>query len=135
MKTTHKILIGGQALVKLGSSRSTNDTDYLIFLEDNFDMFIHDKENNIDYINGNSSNFFEAIWNREKNNDIASPESLFELKAYALLQHYRLGNAMKVNDCVYDLNFLRIKFGINTAPILWKQVSQAEKELILDAIK
>ncbi len=37
---TKKILIGGAALVKLGSSRSTDDTDYLIFDGNSTEHFI-----------------------------------------------------------------------------------------------
>jgi hypothetical protein len=83
-----KLMIGGAALVKLGSSRSTQDVDYLVCDKSTDDNFIHDKEKNIDYINANGHPFFEEIWQAEKNNigEIASPQSLLELKAFAFVQ-------------------------------------------------
>lgn len=130
-----KVLIGGQALRELGSQRHTNDTDYLIFEENNFNQFIFDKENNIDYMNGNGSNFAEAIWNKEKNNTIATPQSLFELKAFAYLSHLRNFNQNKMNDAAFDMKFLNINFGINTIPTLEKFITPAEKQEILSIIK
>lgn len=131
MKT--KILIGGQALRNLGSTRHTDDLDYLVWMEDNFKPF-HTSEG-VDLINANSTNFFEEIYNTEKGNNQATPESLFELKAFALIEHFRLGNKNKVNDCVFDLNFLKINFGINDFPILKKYATKAEIQMINDLIK
>ena len=130
-----KILIGGQALRELGSPRFTNDVDYLIFDENNFDQFSFDKENNVDYMNGNGSNFAEAIWNKEKNNTIATPQSLFELKAFAFLSHLRNFNQNKMNDCIFDMKFLNINFGINSIPTLEKFITETEKVEILSQIK
>ena len=97
MKATDKILIGGAALRSLGSSRHTDDLDYLVWMDDNFKPF-HISEG-VDLINANSTNFFESIYNIEKGNEIATPQSLFDLKAFALIEHLRLGNFNKVNDC------------------------------------
>jgi hypothetical protein len=134
MKYETQILIGGAALAKLGSSRSTNDTDYLIFDENSFDAFIFDKENNIDYMNGNGSNFAEEIYNIEKNNKIASPQSLFDLKAFAYLSHLRNFNKAKMNDCIFDLNFLANKFAINDIKVLKNYVTEVEREEILKVL-
>lgn len=135
-KQTKMILIGGQALRKLGSSRYTNDTDYLIFDENSFDQFIFDNENNIDYMNGNGSNFAEAIYNKEKNNKIASPQSLFELKAFSLLSHLRNFNKDKINSTIFDMNFLNNNFDINTnCPILSKYITSAELNEIKSVIR
>ena len=57
MKTTQKILIGGQALLELGSTRGTNDVDYLVEDKTSTEMFICDKEANIDYLNANGNKF------------------------------------------------------------------------------
>lgn len=130
--TTNRILIGGQALRNLGSSRHTNDLDYLVWMEDNFKPF-HTSEG-VDLINANSTNFFEAIWNAEKGNEEASPASLFELKAFALIEHFRNGNHNKVNDCIFDLNFLKINFGIVDFPILKKYITKVEIETINELI-
>lgn len=132
MKYTEKILIGGQALRELGSSRHTNDMDYLVWMEDNYKPF-HTFEGN-DYINANSSNFFEEIYKSEKGNEVASPQGLFELKAFALIEHYRNGNHNKVNDCVFDLNFLKINFNVMDFPVLKKYATKAEVTLINELI-
>lgn len=130
---TSKILIGGQALRNLGSSRHTNDLDYLVWMDENFKPF-HTGEG-VDLINANSTNFFEAIYNIEKGNEEASPSSLFELKAFALVEHFRNGNHNKVNDCIFDLNFLKINFGIVNFPILKKYATKQEIEMINELIK
>lgn len=133
MENLNKILIGGQALRELGSSRHTEDLDYLVFLEDDFSPF-HTIDGN-DYINGNSSNFFEEIYNSEKGNKIASAKGLFELKAFALIEHYRNSNHNKVNDCIFDLNFLKINFNITDFPILKKYATSVEIELVNELVK
>lgn len=133
MNTQEKILIGGQALRELGSPRHTNDLDYLIFLEDDFSPF-HEIDGN-DYINANSSNFFEEVYNEEVGNKIASAQGLFELKAFALIEHYRNNNINKVNDCIFDLNFLKINFGIKDFPILKKYATPAEVSYVNSIIR
>lgn len=132
MNTTSKILIGGQALRNLGSSRHTNDVDFLVWMEDNFKPF-HTSEN-VDLINANSTNFFEDIYKIEVGNEQASPASLFELKAFALVEHFRNANHNKVNDCIFDLNFLKINFGITDFPILKKYATQVEIDTINELI-
>ena len=125
MKNT-KTLIGGSALVKLGSSRSTNDTDYLINDINSKEAFICDEKNNIDYLNANGNKFFKEIFEIEKGNEIASPQSLLELKAYAFVQHCQNFNWAKVNDCEFDMKFLSIKFNLKSVKIVNKYVSAGE---------
>lgn len=129
MTTLVKILIGGAALRELGSVRHTDDLDYLVWMEDNFTPF-HTGDG-IDLINANSTNFFESVYRKEEGNAIASPQSLFDLKAFALIEHMRNGNFNKVNDCRYDLNFLKINFGINDVDSLKKYITKAEHNEIL----
>jgi hypothetical protein len=135
MNYSEKILIGGQALRELGSSRHTDDVDYLIFDENNFNQFIFDQDNNVDYMNGNGSNFAEAIYKLEKGNSIASAQSLFELKAFAYLSHLRNFNQNKMNDCIYDMNFLAINFNITTVKTLSKFITKQEVLEIENTIK
>lgn len=135
MNYENKILIGGQALKSLGSPRHTDDADYLVFDENKFDLFVFDEENNIDYMNGNSSNFFEEIYNKEKNNEVASVQSLFDLKAFSLLSHIRNFNKNKINDTVFDLNFLKINFGVDSLKTLKKYITPTEAEEIFNFIK
>jgi hypothetical protein len=132
----NKILIGGQALREMGSSRYTNDVDYLVFDENSFEAFIFDKDNNIDYMNGNASNFAESIYNKEKGNNIATPQSLFELKAFSLLSHLRNFNAEKINTTIFDLNFLAINFEIDMKmPTLSKFITANEVSEIIKEIR
>lgn len=133
------ILIGGQALVKLGSSRSTNDTDYLINDTTNPKSFIHDIENNIDYINANGNKFFAQIYANEAGKEIASPQSLLELKAYSFVQHCQNGNWNKVNNDEHDMKFLIINYGLTSVKIANKFISSGElfevNKVIKSAIK
>jgi hypothetical protein len=121
-----KILIGGQALRELGSSRYTDDTDYLVYDANNYEAFLFDTANNIDYMNGNGSNFAEEIYNKEKGNAIATPQSLFDLKAFSLLSHLRNFNKAKINSTIFDMNFLAGKFNITTVDVLKKYITPAE---------
>jgi hypothetical protein len=131
-----KLLIGGQALRNLGSSRHTNDVDFLInskFLP----TFSNDAAKNIDYINGGGGNdFFAAICKMEKNNitDTASVQALLELKAYAWIQHYQNGKFQKADDCVYDMRFLVRKFELKNVPVCKKHVSAYEFSEIMKII-
>lgn len=123
-----KLLIGGQALVKLGSSRTTNDTDYLVFDSSNTTPFSHDKTNNIDYCNANGSEFFAAIWEMEKENngEIATPQSLLELKAYAFVQHCVNGFWQKADDCEFDMKFLCRNFNLSQVNIASRFITPAQ---------
>jgi hypothetical protein len=121
-----KILIGGQALRELGSSRYTNDVDYLIFDESKKQMFIKDEANNTDYLNASASSFFNEIYKIEKNNAIASAQSLLELKAYSWIQHLTNGNWAKAADCEFDMAFLVRELGAKMPKIVKKYVSKSE---------
>lgn len=56
----HKILIGGQALMKLGSTRNSLDEDYLVYIDNDNRLFIHFL--NMDLINSYNHPFFKEIW-------------------------------------------------------------------------
>ncbi len=129
-----KTLIGGAALVQLGSSRSTNDTDYLINDKSTKDMFLCDKEANIDYINANGSRFFNEIYKIEEGKEIATPQSLLELKAYALVQHCQNMNWQKADDCEYDMKFLCRKFNLTEVKIVNKYLAKSELKEVAKVI-
>lgn len=124
MNTTSKILIGGQALKNLGSSRNTNDVDYLINDTTSKSAFLH--EENIDYLNANGNKFFAEIFKIEAGNEQATPQSLLELKAYAFVQHCQNFNFQKADDCEYDMKFLVRSFGLKGVKIVNKYFSSAE---------
>jgi hypothetical protein len=120
-----KILVGGHALVELGSSRSTSDVDYLV-CEADMDLFTADESQNCDYINAAKSDFFMEIFEIEKENEIASPQSLLELKAYAFVQHCQNFNFQKADDCEYDMKFLVRNFNLKGVDIVSKYLSKSE---------
>jgi hypothetical protein len=130
----NKILVGGSALVKLGSKRHTDDTDYLINDSSSKNAFSEDKENNIDYLNANGNDFFSEIYNIEKGNEIASPQSLLELKAYALVQHCKNGYYQKADDCEYDMKFLVRKFNLTEIKIVNQYLGEGEISEIVKII-
>lgn len=132
-----QLLIGGQALVKLGSSRSTLDTDYLVNDLSNTNAFAHDKANNIDYCNANGNKFFAEIWKMEINNigEIATPQALLELKAYSLVQHCLNGFWKKADEAEFDMKFLVREFNLTGVKIVNKFVKPGELEEINKVIK
>lgn len=132
----NKILIGGRALVALGSSRNTLDIDYLVNDTSTRKVFIH--KDGADYCNANGSKFFKAIYEEEKGNQMASPQSLLELKAYGWVQHSLEGNWKKVTDYEYDIKFLVQNCGVRELKIVKKYLSKSEFEQIqkfIDEIK
>ncbi|MDH4127129.1 MAG: hypothetical protein OEV44_00135 [Spirochaetota bacterium] len=131
MTTDSKILIGGQALRILGSSRSTNDTDYLINDISTKEAFLHDE--NIDYLNANGNKFFAEIFKIEEGNQIATPQSLLELKAYAFVQHCQNMKFQKADEAEFDMKFLVRKFNL-TVKIVRNYVSSGELSEIMKVI-
>lgn len=123
-----QLMIGGQALVALGSSRTTNDTDYLINDESSKLAFTHDTAANVDYCNANGNAFFAEIWKMEAANigPLASPQALLELKAYSLVQHCLNGSWAKADDAEYDMKFLVRNFGLKGVSIVKKYISLGE---------
>jgi len=133
MKATDKILVGGQALRNLGSDRYTNDVDYLINETTNTKAFITSEE--VDFLNANGNKFFNEIYNAEKGNEQATPQSLFELKAYAFVQHCQNFNWKKVASTEYDIQFLVREFGITESKIAKKYMSAGEYSEIVKIIR
>jgi len=123
-----QLMIGGQALVKMGSSRTTADTDYLVNDLSSKFPFSHDKATNTDYCNANANLFFAEVWNMEKNNngEIASPQALLELKAYCLVQHCLNGFYKKADDAEFDIKFLVREFKLTSVKIANKFMSAGE---------
>jgi len=133
-----QILIGGAALRELGNDRYTDDTDYLIDDSTSKDSFIHDQENNIDFLNANGNKFFAEIFKIEEGNSIASAQSLFELKAYAFVQHCQNFNFRKADSCEYDIKFLVRKFGIRSSLVAKKYITSgeySEVEKVINSVK
>ena len=118
-----KILIGGQALRNLGSDRYTDDVDYLINDLSTKDAFICSEK--VDYLNANGNEFFAEIFNIEKYNKQATPQSLLDLKCYAFVQHCQNFNFAKADSCEYDIKFLVRNFNISPK-IVKKYISLGE---------
>jgi hypothetical protein len=119
-----KILIGGQALRNLGSDRYTNDVDYLVCDKSSKKAFITSETE--DLINANGHKFFAEIFKIEKKNTQATPQSLFELKCFAFVQHCQNFNFKKADACEYDLKFLVREFGISEAKTAVKYMTAGE---------
>jgi len=132
-----KLMIGGQALVRLGSNRTTADTDYLICDESTKAAFIQDEVANVDYCNANGNEFFAAVWKMEAGNtgELASAQAILELKAYSLVQHCQNGNFRKADEAEFDIKFLVREFNLNTLKIVQKFVSKGELNEIEKIIK
>lgn len=116
-----KILVGGQALRNLGSDRYTNDVDYLVNDTTSKKAFITSE--NEDLLNANGNKLFAEIYKIEVGNEQASAQSLFELKAFALIQHYQNFNFKKAAACEYDLRFLYLNYGIKECKIAKKYIT------------
>lgn len=119
-----RILIGGRALVALGSSRNTLDIDYLVDDKSTKEVFLH--KDGVDYCNANGSKFFKAIYTIEKGNQMATPQSLLELKAYGWIQHCLNGNWKKVTDYEYDIKFLVQNCDVRELKVVPKFLSSSE---------
>ena len=132
MKDLNKILVGGQALRNLGSDRYTNDVDYLVNDISIKEAFICSE--NVDYLNANGNKLFAEIYNIEKSNIQASAQSLFELKAYAFVQHCQNFNFSKADACEYDLKFLVRNFGCEPK-LVKKYISTGELSEIVKIVK
>ena len=128
-----KILVGGQALRSLGSDRHTNDVDYLVNDLSSTEAFICSK--NEDLLNANGNKFFGEIFEIENGNEQATPQSLFELKAYAFVQHCQNFNFAKADSCEYDIKFLVRTFGIENSKIAIKYMTSGEYSEIVKIIK
>ena len=121
----HKILIGGQALISLGSTRATNDVDYLVNDESTKDLFIHHGIDE-DWINANGHTFFKEIYDLEKDNVIASPQSLLELKAFSLVQQCINRQFQKADEAEFDMKFLCRKFNLTRVTLVQKYISKGQ---------
>ena len=120
----NQILIGGQALRNLGSDRYTNDVDYLINDTTTKEAFI--TSDSVDYLNANGNKLFAEIYKIEEGNEIATPQSLLELKAYAFVQHCQNFKFAKADSCEYDIKFLVRKFNLKGVKIANKYMSSGE---------
>lgn len=133
MTTNSKILVGGQALKNLGSDRNTLDLDYLINDTTTKETFICSE--NVDYLNANGNKFFAEIYKIEAGNEQATPQSLFELKAYAFVQHCQNFKFAKADACEYDIKFLVRNFNITNSKIARKYMTDGEYSEIEKIIK
>jgi len=129
----NKILIGGQALKNLGSDRNTNDLDYLVNDTTSKEAFIC--SDSVDFLNANGNKFFAEIFAIETGNAQATPQSLFELKAYAFVQHCQNFKFAKADSCEYDIKFLVRNFGISESKIAKKYMTAGEYSEVVKIIK
>lgn len=119
----NKILVGGQALKNLGSDRNTNDVDYLINDTTSNEAFITSETE--DLLNANGNKLFSEIYKIEEGNEQATPQSLFDLKAYSFVQHCQNFNFSKADAAEYDMKFLVRNFDCSPK-IVKKYISRNE---------
>ena len=127
-----KILIGGQALKQMGSTRHTDDFDFLIN-EKNLPLFSKDSDGN-DLLNAAKSKFFMEIWKKEIGNETASAQSLLELKAFAFVEHCQNRFFQKADDCEFDIRFL-VRNGAGPMSLANKYMTDGQKHEIENIIK
>lgn len=135
MNFKEKILIGGRALVALGSSRNTLDIDYLVDAPESKEPFFH--EGGVDYCNASGLNLFRDIYDLEIGKQMASPQALLDLKAYAWVQHCINGNFRKADEAEFDIKFLVREFdltGLKSAIKYLSKSERAEVEKIINAV-
>ena len=95
-----KRLVGGQKLRDLGSSRYTDDVDFLIFDKSNSELFIcSDSE---DLINCANHDFYTEIWKAGE----VTPALLLEMSAFTFVQHCLNMNFDKADTKEFDIKFL-----------------------------
>ena len=125
-------LIGGQKLKELGSTRHTQDSDYLIFDAEK-DLFSN--VDGADYINAAKHVFFKEVWNKEIKNSEISLNSLLELKVFSFVQHCQNFNFAKADNDEFDIKFLVRKLGFDvTFNVVKKYISDGEMSEIIKII-
>ena len=95
-----KRMIGGQKLRDLGSSRYTDDVDYLIFDSSDDRLFIQD--GNDDIVNAANHPFYAEIWNMGE----VSLQALLEMSVFTFVQHCKNMNFDKADTKEFDIKFL-----------------------------
>ena len=132
-----KFMVGGQALRTLGHDRHTEDTDYLISRPSDERTFIHEEGGLVDYLNAAANTFFGQIWKSLQGHtgEVATPQAIAELKAYAMVQHYGNRNFAKAAACEYDLKFLAREFGVKSTPIAAKYMTAGQYSEVLSLLK
>jgi len=120
-----KKLIGGQKLRNIGSSRYTDDLDYLIFDESDPRLFIHDSEDDI--VNAANHPFYTEIWNMDLNSNEVSLQALLEMSVFTFVQHCKNLNFEKADTKEFDIKFLVRKMeGVCNFDIAKKYIEAGE---------
>ena len=126
-----RIMIGGQALRAHGHDRHTDDVDWAVSRDGA--EFVAERTVEGETLDMAAFAITAEVWAAmqpvEINGQmIADPQSLAELKGFALIQHCRQGNWTKVAADEYDLQFLGRVFGITELPILARHEGAAAAE-------
>lgn len=100
------ILIGGKKLLVLGSDRHSDDFDFLIYNENDKEIFSSDGDNNTDYINAANHPLLKSVWNNEIKNNEITITGLLTLCGWAFVNHCQNFNWQKADAKEYDIRFL-----------------------------
>lgn len=120
-----KKMIGGQKLRDLGSSRYTDDVDYLIYDETDSRLFIHDSDDDI--VNAANHPFYTEIWDMDLNSNEVSLQALLDMSAFTFVQHCKNMNFDKADTKEFDIKFLVRKMnGVCNFDIAKKYIEDGE---------
>ena len=95
-----KRLVGGQKMREMGSTRHTDDLDYLVYDESDSRLFINSESQ--DFINCANHKFYEAIWNL----GTVDAQAMLEMAAFTFVQHCMNGNFVKADSKEFDIKHL-----------------------------
>jgi hypothetical protein len=95
-----KRLVGGQKMREMGSTRHTDDLDYLVYDESDSRLFINSESQ--DFINCANHKFYEAIWNLGE----ITAQAMLEMAAFTFVQHCMNGNFVKADSKEFDIKHL-----------------------------
>jgi len=95
-----KRLVGGQKMREMGSTRHTDDLDYLVYDESDSRLFINSESQ--DFINCANHKFYEAIWNLGE----IDAQAMLEMAAFTFVQHCMNGNFVKADSKEFDIKHL-----------------------------
>ena len=135
VKYITKILIGDKAMSILGTTRLSESSCYLV-LEGNFiEDILRDEQTGSIYVNALGNAFYEEIYRSEKNNLIASPQAMLNLRAYDYIQYLNGKEFEKAAQADYDIRFLIIRYKLQDINIAKKHLSKLQLQEIENLLK
>ena len=124
-----KRLIGGQRMRELGSSRHTDDLDYLVYDESDARLFINSDSQ--DFINAANHPFYQEIWAL----GTVDAQAMLEMTAFTFVQHCMNGNFDKADTKEYDIKHLVRIIGENASvELVVKYITKGQENEVRNII-